>query len=348
LIVDIHAHLVAPQSLYGWRANLLATRGYYHDSPDLSDDVLREHAASNVAIIDNVGTDFQILSPRPFQQMHSAEPSKIVHSWIAANNDAIAKTVEFFPDRFAGMAGLPICAGRPVEEAFDELDRAVNDLGFVGVLLNPDPYEGKPNDVTLGDRYWYPLWEKLIEYELPALIHPAGCYSGRESYSEHFVTEESIAVLSALRSPLFQDFPDLRLIVSHGGGSVPYQIGRWQAARLYPTIGGSPDNERFEVALRKFSFDTLLHHPLSLELLIKTVGPDRCMFGTENPGSGSTTNPDTGRAYDDIKPVIEGMDFLSDTEKTAIFEGNAVAAFPRLKLPTAGASEVLVGGAVAR
>lgn len=336
MIVDAHAHLVAPGAFYAHRANLLASGGYYRPKPGVSDDALAEAAASNVAIMDSVGTDVQLISPRPFQQMHSTKPDHVVHWWIEANNDLIARTVAMHPNRFAGVAGLPICAGSPVEKALPELDRVVNTHGFVGVALNPDPYEGTGPSPHLGDKYWYPLYERLVEYDVPALIHSAGCMSGRESYSEHFITEESIAILNLLRSTVFDDFPNLRIIVGHGGGSVPYQIGRWQAEVLAPNLGGHPDNERFEVTLRKLWFDTVLHNPLSLELLFKTVGADRCLFGTEKPGSGSAINPDTGRSFDDLRPVIESMEFLSEQDRSLIFEGNARTVFPRLKVALQG------------
>jgi 4-oxalmesaconate hydratase len=280
LIIDIHAHLVAPPVFYAYRSNLLAAGGHYRGPVGVSDDALAQAAAGNVKIMDGVGTDVQLISPRPFQQMHSTKPDQVVRWWIEANNDLIAATVALHPKRFAGMAGLPICAGSPVTDALAELDRAINELGFVGVSLNPDPYEGTGPSPRLGDKYWYPLFEKLVEYDAPALIHSAGCNSGRESYSEHFITEESIAILSLLSSDTFRDFPGLKIIVSHGGGSVPYQIGRWQAEVLSPNLGGAADNERFEVSLRQLYFDTVLHNPLSLELLFKTVGTDRCMFGT--------------------------------------------------------------------
>lgn len=331
LIIDIHAHVVAPAALYAYRSNLLAAGGHYRGPIGVSDEALAASADGNVKIMDSVGTDVQLLSPRPFQQMHSTKPDQVVHWWIEANNDTIARTVAMHPTRFAGMAGLPICAGSPVSDAFEELDRAISDLGFVGVSLNPDPYEGTGPSPRLSDDYWYPLWEKLVAYDAPALIHSAGCNSGRESYSEHFVTEESIAILSVAQSRVFEDFPDLKLIISHGGGSVPYQIGRWQAEVLTPNLGGAVDAERFETRLRRFYFDTVLHNPLSLELLFKTVGTDRCMFGTEKPGSGSATNPDTGRTFDDLKPVIEGMDFLTETDRNLIFEATAREVFPRLK-----------------
>lgn len=331
MIIDSHAHLVAPPELYAYRANLLSAAGTYRSPLGVSDDRLAETAAGNIAIMDSVGTDMQLLSPRPFQQMHSAKPDRVVHWWIEANNDTIARTVALHPDRFAGMAGLPTCSGAPITDVLGELDRAINDLGFVGVSLNPDPYEGTGPSPTLGDRYWYPLWEKLVEYKTPVLVHSAGCNSGRESYSEHFVTEESIAILSLVKARVLDHFPDLKVIVSHGGGSVPYQIGRWQAEALSPSLGGAKDAERFEVGLQRLYFDTVLHNPLSLELLLKTVGPQRCLFGTEKPGSGSAINPDTGRAFDDMRPIIEAIDFLTEADRYAIFEGTAKSLFPRLK-----------------
>lgn len=330
MIIDSHAHLVAPDGLYAFRANLIANGGYHFGAPKISDDDLAACAALNVAALDEVGTDIQLLSPRPYQQGHSMTPSSLVEPWIGAHNDTIARTVAMHPDRFAGVAGLPILPGEPVDRAFDELHRAVEELGFVGVLVNPDPSEGTGVSPTLNERYWYPLYEKLVELDVPMQIHGAGCYSGRESYSEHFITEESIAILSMLRSEVFTDFPSLRVIISHGGGSVPYQIGRWQAERLLPLLGGSSESERFEVSLRRFWFDSVLHNPPSLELLLKTVGADRVLFGTERPGSGSALNPATGHDFDDIKPVIDGIDFLSESDRSAIFEDNARTVFPRL------------------
>jgi predicted TIM-barrel fold metal-dependent hydrolase len=331
MIIDAHAHLVAPDSLYAHRANLLADGGYHVSKAKVSEDDVAAAAASNIATMDAVGTDLQLISPRPYHQGHSMRPSRLVHDWIAANNDMIARTAELYPARFAGVAGLPITPGNPVSDAFRELHRAVEELGFVGVLVNPDPSEGTANGPALDDAYWFPLYEKLVELDVPMQIHSAGCYSGRETYSEHFITEESIAILSMLRGDVFEHFPALRVIISHGGGSVPYQLGRWQAEQFHPQLGGGPDAAPFEEKLKRFYFDTVLHYPLALELLLRTVGPERVLFGTERPGSGSTTNPVTNAPYDDLKPVIEGFGFLADGDRAAIFEGNARKVFPRLK-----------------
>jgi 4-oxalmesaconate hydratase len=258
------------------------------------------------------------------------KPSRLLAPWIRANNDTVARTVAMHPSRFAGVGALPLAADEPVSVAFEELDR-LSQQGFVGVLLNPDLHEGRGTTPTLGERYWYPLFERLVELDLPIHVHSAGCYSERETYSEHFVTEESIAILSILRSSVFTDFPALRVMISHGGGSVPYQLGRWQAEVLHPGFGGGPAAERFEQSLRRFWFDSVLHHPPSLELLLRTVGPDRVLFGTEKPGSGSAVDPDTGRDFDDLKPVIEGFPFLDHAQRRAVFEDNAYTVFPGLR-----------------
>lgn len=337
MIIDIHAHLVTPPEVLAHKTRLLANGGFHTNRGTIPDAAIGKAADSNVALLDEVGTDMQLLSPRPFYLGTSMNPSNIVEPWIGVNNDAIARTVELHPTRFAGIAGLPITPGNPVSAAFGELSRTVEDMGFVGVLVNPDPGEGTSHGPALDDPYWYPLWEKLIELDVPALIHSAGCFSGRETYSEHFVTEESIAVLSLIRGDVFRRYPELRVIISHGGGSVPYQLGRWQAERLDPRHGGGPDTERFEVSLRNLYFDTVLHYPLALELLLKTVGSDRVLFGTERPGSGSALNPDTGADFDVLKPVIDGFDFLTDQDRTAIFEANARKVFPRLAARLDGA-----------
>lgn len=330
-VIDAHAHVVAPEVFYAYKARLSATGGHHKGSANISDAELAAAADRNIALMDQVGTDIQLISPRPYQLMTSAKPAKVVHWWIEANNDLIARTVAMRPTRFAAIGAIPAAAGRPIEETFDEIDRLV-ELGFVGVLLNPDPSEGAGDTPPLGDEYWYPLFERLQKHDLPALIHSAGCYNDRETYSEHFITEESVTILSILRSPVFQNFPDLKLLIAHGGGSVPYQIGRWQAERLAPHLGGAAGAERFEHSLRRFYFDSVLHYPPALAYLIDTVGSDRVLFGTERPGSGSVRDPETGLELDNLKAVIDANPALTTEDRSAILGGNARKVFTRLNV----------------
>ena len=143
-----------------------------------------------------------------------------------------------------------------------------------------------------------------------------------ESYTLHFVTEESIAVIPLLNSRVFQDFPTLKLVVSHGGGAIPYQIGRFMATRYR-----ARHPEPFEDALRKLYFDTCLYSREALELLFKVCGPDRCMFGTERPGTGTAKNPNTGKWMDDVKRLIDSIEWLSDADRQKIYEDNARAVY---------------------
>jgi predicted TIM-barrel fold metal-dependent hydrolase len=173
----------------------------------------------------------------------------------------------------------------------------------------------------LGDRYWYPLYEKLVELDIPAHIHSAGCRSERLTYSLHFINEESIAIVSLLNSNVFSDFPTLKLIVSHGGGAIPYQVARFDATSL------RRGTERFTDKLRKLWFDTVLYSADALTLLFKTVGADRCMFGTERPGVGTVKDPKTGKWLDETRHIIEGFDWLSAAEKKMVLEDNAKKVF---------------------
>jgi 4-oxalmesaconate hydratase len=358
MIIDAHAHLVTPMSAWAIRTLIQSSGG--HNSRDylrsfISDEELKKHADRNVALMDEVGTDIQLLSPRPFTLMHSHERASDVRMWIEIQNDLIHRVTEFYPDRFRGVAGLPQVAGQPIDIVFEELDRCIDKLGFVGVLLNPDPDEGRGVHPSprLGDPYWHPLWKKLVEKDIPAHIHSAACF-GRENYDEHFATEESLAISSIAAAGTFKLFPNLKLMISHGGGSIPYQVGRWRAHWYREQVQSDPEIAAFAKAalearkagkplppkpkhlvafddiLKQFYFDTVVQDQNALELLFKTVGSSCCMFGSERPGSGSAVNPDTGLEMDDFKPMIEAIEFLSEEERQAIFSSNALKVFNRI------------------
>lgn len=329
MIVDTHAHLVAPPELYAHRSALEAANGYHGKAdPKISDARLEASGQQCIALMDEVGTDIQFLSPRPYQLGHSDDSAKVVELWVRANNDTIARQVAMFPGRFRGVAALPQSPQLAPEQWMAELRRCVTEYGFVGALLNPDPGEGRGDLPPLGDPYWYPVYEVLTELDVPALVHSAGCRNQRESYTGHFITEESIGILSLLDSDVLERFPALRLVFSHGGGSVPYQIGRWRALDWRH----DKDSAGFDEKLRRLYFDTVLYNTESLELLFRIVGPDRCLFGTEKPGTGSTRHPKTGAWLDDVRPLIGSIGFLDEADREAIFHGNAKAVYSRAAL----------------
>ena len=343
MIIDSHNHVIAPKDLEAYKGGLLSARGAHgKGSTGLTVETMAtarwQGTRTHVEILEEVGTDIALISARPYTLMHSERPEQIVHWFAEATNDAIAMQVKAFPDRFRGVACLPQCYGVSPANCIEELERCVNQLGFVGCTINPDPGEGEGITPAMGDEHWYPLYEKMVELDVPALIHSASCRNPRLTYSVHFINEETITVASLANSRVFADFPTLKIIISHGGGAVPYQIARWRAARFNQMARGGRGVESFDESLRRMYFDTCVYNKESLELLFKMTGADRCLFGTENPGTGTAIDPNTGTYLDDLRPVIESIDWLSTADKQKIFEQNARSLFSRLSVPAAAPS----------
>ncbi|MBT7955179.1 MAG: amidohydrolase [Rhodospirillaceae bacterium] len=331
MIIDCHAHVSAPVELWAYKASILSHRGAHgRGKVNVTDEQIRhaveEHKEAfphpHLHYIDKVGTKMQLISPRPFQLMHSEE-AKLVQWFQEEVNNIIYRETQLYPDRFIGIAGIPTAAGEPLDMAIAELERCVNELGFKGTLLNPDPYENTgTHPPAMGDKYWYPLYEKLCELDVPAHIHGTGSRSPREPYSLRFINEETTAVFGLINSDVFKDFPDLKIVVSHGGGAMPYQLGRFQAGSMR-----RPEGDRFIDGMHKLYFDTVLYTKDAIELLLKVVGPENALFGAECPGVGSKVDPATGREMDDIAPYFHEIEFLSDADREMIFSGNAKRVF---------------------
>ena len=305
MIIDAHAHTASPPSLAAYKAGLLSHRGAHGRGKVRYSDEQLEAAWHRVEMaptghmqhMENCGIDVQLISPRPFQTMHSEKPGYLVEWYIH-------DSTKLFPGKIIGVGGLPQQAGEPVDVVFEEMELCVREYGFKGFLMNPDPYE---NDGTmaprLGDRYWYPLYEKACELDVPLHLHTAGSRRPqKEPYSMHFINEETTAVYGLINSTVFEDFPDLKVMCSHGGGAIPYQIGRFNASSAR-----RPGAPLFQSRLRKLYFDTVLYSRHALELLIKVVGPDNLLFGSECPGVGSSINPETGETFDKIAPLIQDV-----------------------------------------
>ncbi len=327
MIIDAHAHTNGG-NLGNFKAGLLASRGYhgghYRENEEALAKAVEHHKTT---ILDAVGTDIQFISPRPFQLMHSEKPAKIVDWYAQASNDVNALTVKIAPDRYRAVACLPQSPDIPVKDWIAELERCVNDLGMIGLMINPDPTEASNGDYYpgMGEEHWYPLYEKMVELDVPALIHSAGTRNPYDTYQNYFITTETSCILSMVEHKTFHTFPNLKIIVSHGGGSIPYQIGRWRSNY------GRHMGIDFDEELKKFYFDTVLYNTESLDFLFRMVGTDRCLFGTENPGTGTYLYPKTGRLLDDVKPLIDEIGWLTEQDKKNIFEDNARKVFSRFQ-----------------
>lgn len=334
MIIDTHAHLTGPASLYAYYRALGAATGPVGQPkpPEISDEDLEASIKDHAAEVEAVGTDLQLIAPRPWAIPTGDRREPLVRQITVSINDTIARVVDLHSDRFRGLAALPQTAGVRPKAAAEELQRCVEEHSFIGCKINPDPGEGAGETPDMGDDYWYPLYEKMVELDVPGLIHGGPFRFSREPELGYFITEQTIAAYGILRTPgLFKDFPNLKLIVGHGGGYLPYQVGRGRAFWLNE-IERNPGGglETFDEALRHLYFDTVLYSQESIELLIKVVGVDRVLFGSDKPANGSVKDPVTGHALNDIKPMIEAIDWLSPEERYAIYEGNARRVYSRL------------------
>ena len=201
MIIDSHGHVTAPDSLYVYKAQILAHRGAHGRGGNLANDEDVKKAlnspvfggSSHLGQLKEVGTDLQLISPRPYQMMTSEHP-RLVQWFVEETNNIIAKQVQLYPDTFRGVCGLPLTPGVSPKAVLPYLEKCIKERGFVGFLLNPDPGECSGVETPpLGDRFWYPLYEKMVELDIPGHIHSTGCRSERLPYSLHFINEESIA-----------------------------------------------------------------------------------------------------------------------------------------------------------
>ena len=191
--------------------------------------------------------------------------------------------------------------------------------GFVGVNLNPDPSGGFWRDPPLTDKYWFPLYEKLVELDVPAMVHvSASANTNFHTTGAHYIAADTTAFMQFITSDLFIQFPKLRMIIPHGGGAVPYHWGRYR--------GLAQDMKRpplEESVLQNVFFDTCVYHRAGMELLLKIVPVDNILFASEMVGAVRGIDPQTGFGYDDTKKSIESAAWLTEADRRKIFEDNA-------------------------
>ena len=332
LVIDCHGHYTtAPQALADWRNRQIAAfeNGTPLPSPDelhISDDEIRESIEKNqLRLMNERGIDITLFSPRASFMAHHIGDFEVSSAWAAICNDMCYRVSQLFPVRFVPVAMLPQSPGVPVETCIPELERCINELGHVGVNLNPDPSGGKWDSPPLTDRYWYPLYEKLVEYDVPAMVHVStSCNECFHTTGDHYLNADTTAFMQLLKGDLFKDFPELRLIVPHGGGAAPYHWGRFRGLAM---MLDKPEIE--EHLLRNVYFDTCVYHQPGVDLLLDVVPLENILFASEMIGAVRTVDPRTGHYFDDTKRYVEASN-LTDEQRRALYEGNVRRVFPRV------------------
>jgi 4-oxalmesaconate hydratase len=333
VIIDIHGHYTtAPKALEAWRGRQVAALADPALAPSpadlrISDDELRESIETNqLAKMRERGIDLTVFSPRASFMAHHVGDFRTSATWAAICNELCARVAGLFPDHFIGAAMLPQSPGIDPRSCIAELDRCVNDYGFVAVNLNPDPSGGHWTSPPLSDRHWYPLYERMVELDIPAMIHVStSCNACFHTTGAHYLNADTTAFMQCLTSDLFRDFPTLRFVIPHGGGAVPYHWGRFRG--LAQELKKPPLAEHL---LGNVFFDTCVYHQPGIDLLTKVIPVKNVLFASEMIGAVRGIDPETGHAYDDTRRFVEAAPSLSDADRRQIFEGNARRVYPRL------------------
>ena len=177
MIIDCHGHYTtAPPGLQTFRQAQIAGLDDPSlpapDAPQISDDEIRASLENaQLRYSRERGTDLTIFSPRASAMAHPVGTEATGIAWARACNDLIARVCALYPRNFVGVAQLPQSPGAGLEASIREMERCVNELGFIGINLSPDPSGGHWTSAPLTDRFWYPLYEKMVELDVPAMVH---------------------------------------------------------------------------------------------------------------------------------------------------------------------------------
>ena len=330
LIIDCHGHYTtAPAAHDEWRKAQIAAWQAGTDAPpypDISDDDLRASVEANqLRLLRERGADMTIFSPRASVMGHHIGDAAVSQAWTRACNNLIARVVKLYPETFIGVCQLPQSPGVAIADSIAELERCVLEHGFVGCNLNPDPGGGHFTSPPLTDRVWYPFYEKMVELDVPAMVHVSGsCNPGLHATGAFYIAADTIAFMQFLEGDLFADFPTLRFIIPHGGGAVPYHWGRYRG--LADMLKKPPLASH---VMQNVCFDTCVYHQPGIDLLFEVIDPKNILFGSEMVGAVRGIDPETGQYFDDTKRYVDALG-LDDATRHAVYEGNARRVFPRL------------------
>ena len=334
LVIDCHGHYTtAPVELGEYRerqkVDLQADPNFKHVKGviNISDDQIRESLETAQLKLQNErGSDVTIMSPRASWMGHHIGNQSTSRTWTEHCNDLIYRITQLYPRNFIGVAQLPQSPGAGLEASAAELERCVTELGFIGCNLSPDPSGGYWTAPPLDDEYWYPIYEKMAELDVPAMIHVSGCcHRCFHTTGSHYLGADTTAFQQFMMSKtLFVEFPDLKFIIPHGGGAVPYHWGRFRGLADMQDL--QPLGEFIE---NNIYFDTCVYHQEGIDLLVDVIPSENILFASEMVGAVRGIDPQTGFYFDDTKRYIDAS-ALSDENKQLIFSGNARRVFSRL------------------
>jgi len=334
MIIDCHGHYTtAPKELEAFRQKQIADLKDASHTPakgalNITDDQIRESIdKAQLKLQRERGTDVTIFSPRAAGMGHHIGNATTSLHWSLVCNDLIHRVCTLYPKNFVGVCQLPQTPGVPPTNCIEELERCVKELGFIGCNLNPDPSGGYWKDPPLTDKWWYPFYEKMVELDVPAMIHVSmSCNPNFHTTGGHYINGDTTAFMQLITADLFKDFPSLKFIIPHGGGAVPYHWGRYR--------GIAQDLKKpllKDHLLNNVYFDTCVYHQPGIDLLFKVIPVENILFASEMVGAVRGIDPETGSYYDDTKRYVDGLK-IGDEDRRRVFEGNARRVYSRFAL----------------
>ena len=262
--------------------------------------------------MDRLKIDTMAICPPPFLFFYDLSPEVALRA-AQIQNDATALLNRDYPDRFAGLAVVPL---QDIKFTLTELKRAVDELGFHGIEIGSNV-----QGTYLGDPRFEPFWEAVADMDLFVFIHPEYFMSHmpqalREYYLMNLVGNPIETALNAghmVFSGLFERHPTLKVLLAHGGGAMPWLKGRWQHGyKVRPEPKRYLQQSPLE-SVYKFYVDTIVHDPRGLHYMVETFGPEHVLLGSDFPFD---MGPDS--------PVQEVEELnISDEDKAKILGGNA-------------------------
>ncbi|WP_067888700.1 amidohydrolase family protein [Nocardia vaccinii] len=331
MIIDVHGHYTtAPPGLGDWRRaqieELAGGPPPPAGGPRISDDEIRESLEGNqLRLMDARGIDLTIFSPRASFMAHHIGDVSTSRDWARHCNDLCARVARLYPGRFAPAAMLPQSPGADPATCVDEIRRCVDEHDIVGINLSPDPSGGYWTAPPLTDESWFPIYEAMVEYELPAMVHVSTSVNPAfHTTGAHYLNADTTVLMQLIEGDLFSRFPGLRLVIPHGGGAGPYHWGRFRGLAM--ALGKPPLEEHI---LGNVYFDTCVYHQPGINTLLEVIPHANILFASEMIGAVRDVDPLTGRHFDDTGSYLERAG-LTGAELSAIHEHNARRVYPRL------------------
>ena len=323
LTVDFHGHMFVPaadelvkphlseESHLGRRQSNPVTR-------EISQNQFRERIKEwsgieeRLADMDKMDLDVMAVSCAP-PQFHYGVDASLGHESSQLINDTIASQIAPRPDRFVGIATVPL---QDTGLALTELERAVSELGFRGVMV-----QASVGGEELSAERLEPFWARCEALDIPVFIHPASFKT--ERFGRNYLTniignplDTTVAVHYLIFDGVMARYPKLKVFLAHGGA-----FAGAYGARMDHGFGARPDcrdhiSELPSTYLKRFYYDTVVFSVDQLEYLIKKYGVDHVVLGTDYPA-------DMGE-YHPVEHVYQ-VDGLEEAEREKICGLNALA-----------------------